>query len=159
MHHSNKWKSQVTDFSASPLHGVDLWSFTFLQGNIFSSNWGKLLPDFLLISTLMRIWDAYNSHGLPSKHPHAVRPFNKVVGKRHAWKVPRHGQVPARTLIKTRCHTPTHASGCCSAVFMALICWKWQDMSVAITISMTKVRNSLPETPHGEKGMKVKHGK
>ena len=37
----------------------------------------------------------------------------------------------------------THASGCCRAVFMALICWKWQDISVAITISITKVRNSL----------------
>lgn len=28
---------------------------------------------------------------------------------------------------------------------MALICWKWQDMSVASTISTTRVRSSLEE--------------
>lgn len=28
---------------------------------------------------------------------------------------------------------------------MALICWKWQDMSVASTISTTRVRSSLKE--------------
>lgn len=39
----------------------------------------------------------------------------------------------------------THASGCCRALFMALICWKWQDMSVANTISTTRFRSSLKE--------------
>lgn len=39
----------------------------------------------------------------------------------------------------------THASGCCRRLFMALICWKWQDMSVASTISTTRVRSSLKE--------------
>ena len=39
----------------------------------------------------------------------------------------------------------THASGCWRKFFMALICWKWQDMSVASTISTTKARNSLQQ--------------
>lgn len=37
----------------------------------------------------------------------------------------------------------THPSGCCKAFFIALICWKWQDISVANTISITNARNSL----------------
>lgn len=39
----------------------------------------------------------------------------------------------------TRCHL----SSCCKAVFMDFTCWKWQDMSVANTISMTRARSSL----------------
>lgn len=39
----------------------------------------------------------------------------------------------------------TDPSGCCRKFFMALTCWKWQDMSVASTISTTKARSSLDE--------------
>lgn len=42
----------------------------------------------------------------------------------------------------TRCHL----SSCCKAVFMDFTCWKWQDMSVANTISMTRARSSLKGT-------------
>ena len=36
-----------------------------------------------------------------------------------------------------------YLSSCCRAVFMDFTCWKWQDMSVANTISITKARSSL----------------
>lgn len=39
----------------------------------------------------------------------------------------------------------THASGCCRRLFMTLICSKWHDMSVASTISTTRLRRSLKE--------------
>lgn len=39
--------------------------------------------------------------------------------------------------------TRGHLSSCCKAVFMDFTCWKWQDMSVANTISMTRARSSL----------------
>lgn len=39
--------------------------------------------------------------------------------------------------------TISHLSSCCKAVFMDFNCWKWQDMSVANTISMTRARSSL----------------
>lgn len=45
----------------------------------------------------------------------------------------------------------TDPSGCCRKFFMALTCWKWQDISVASTISTTRARNSLDEK-EGNKG-------
>lgn len=42
----------------------------------------------------------------------------------------------------------THPSGCCSVFLMVLICWKWQDISVLMTISITSVRSSLWESQH-----------
>lgn len=36
-----------------------------------------------------------------------------------------------------------YLSSCCRADFMDFTCWKWQDMSVANTISITKARSSL----------------
>lgn len=55
----------------------------------------------------------------------------------------------------------THASGCCRRLFMTLICSKWQDMSVASTISTTRLRSSLKalmavrytSTSYGETGL------
>ena len=43
----------------------------------------------------------------------------------------------------TRVGTRTHLSSCCRDVFMDFTCWKWQDMSVARTISITSARSSL----------------
>lgn len=37
----------------------------------------------------------------------------------------------------------SHPSGCWRKFFMALTCWKWQDMSVARTISTTSALSSL----------------
>ena len=37
-------------------------------------------------------------------------------------------------------------SGMLSRLRMFLICWKWNDMSVASTISITRARNSLPSS-------------
>ncbi len=37
---------------------------------------------------------------------------------------------------------PCLSSGTVSKLLAALICWKWQDMSVARTMSMTSARNS-----------------
>lgn len=42
----------------------------------------------------------------------------------------------------------THPSGCCSVFLIVLICWKWQDISVLMTISITSVRSSLWEAQH-----------
>lgn len=51
----------------------------------------------------------------------------------------------------------THPSGCCKAFFMALICWKWQDISVANTISMTRALNSLSDSITMRAARKEKH--
>lgn len=37
----------------------------------------------------------------------------------------------------------TYPSVCCRLCLIVLICWKWPDMSVDKTISMTRVRSSL----------------
>lgn len=37
----------------------------------------------------------------------------------------------------------TYPSVCCRVCRIVLICWKWPDISVDKTISMTKLRNSL----------------
>lgn len=37
----------------------------------------------------------------------------------------------------------TYPSGCCKLFLMFLICWKWPDMSVDKTISITRFRRSL----------------
>lgn len=47
------------------------------------------------------------------------------------------------TVVKDKSTDP---SGCCRKFFMVLTCWKWQDMSVASTISTTRARSSLDET-------------
>jgi len=42
----------------------------------------------------------------------------------------------------------SHPSGCWRKFFMALTCWKWQDMSVARTISTTSALSSLKTQAH-----------
>ncbi len=42
----------------------------------------------------------------------------------------------------------SHPSGSWRKFFMALTCWKWQDMSVAKTISTTSALSSLKTQEH-----------
>lgn len=69
------------------------------------------------------------------------------------------------TLAEPQPHpTRCHLSNCCKAVFMDFTCWKWQDMSVASTISMTRARSSLngqsqrSDQPHSTVRQKVREG-
>lgn len=67
-------------------------------------------------------------------------------GKSVAYQLPAYVRpiLTAPTLAMTQPHPPRcHLSSCCKAVFMHFTCWKWQDMSVANTISMTRARSSL----------------
>lgn len=48
----------------------------------------------------------------------------------------------------------TDPSGCCRKFFMAFTCWKWQDISVASTISTTRALSSLDENKKERGGKK-----
>lgn len=112
-------------------------------------------PYYLFQPWWKSVCDMYTCHALSSTSPTSWD---------HSVKLSEEGattctSTSSNTYKNTWCHRSTHASGCCRAVFIALICWKWQDMSVAITISITKVRNSLSGTPRGERSMEVKKWK
>lgn len=49
---------------------------------------------------------------------------------------------------RKRCYTWTDLSRRVIMAFMFLICWKWKDMSVARTMSITRLRNSLQHNIH-----------
>lgn len=77
---------------------------------------------------------------------------------RSAFEVKHIGKAPAEMQpLTVLCCEITYPSGCCKAFFIALICWKWQDISVANTISMTRALNSLLDSITIRAARKEKH--